>query len=100
MQGRSFPNGYSPNNNQSEYFCPITSSYGDVFKSGAVALARGFQTYLPGPFHFEDAFGQVGFAGYMPAPVYQLSLGFRGDVPLNQAPKFTPPSAWRRGAYY
>lgn len=100
MDRRAFPNGYSPNNNQSEYLCPITSGYGDVFRRGSVALARGSQTYLPGPFHFEDAWGQVGFSGYMPAPVYNISLGFKGDVPLRESPKFTQPSPWRRGATY
>ncbi len=97
---RAYPNGFVPNSNQSEYFAPITSVYGDKFFRNGVRLCRGFQTYLPGPFHFEDAWGQVGTAGYMPAPVYQIGLGFRGDVPVKEAPKFTQPSPWRRGAIY
>jgi hypothetical protein len=93
-------NGYSPGNNQSEYFAPINSTCGDVYRKSGVALSRGFQTFLPGPFHFEDAFGQVGVAGYMPAPVYAISLGFKGDVPIRTAPKFTQPAPWLRGAIY
>lgn len=100
MNQFAFPNGYDPQNNQSEYFAPINSHCGNVFRAGGVALSRGFQTYLPGPFHFEDAFGQVGVAGYMPAPVYNISLGFRGDVPVSQSPKFTLPAPWKRGAIY
>lgn len=97
---RANPNGYIPTQNQSEYWSPITSVYGDRFMANGVRLGRGFQTYLPGPFHFEDCFGQVGTAGYMPAPVYNISLGFRGDVPIKESPKFTQPSPWRRGAIY
>ena|ERR1700690_767184 len=93
-------NGYTPGNNQSEFFCPINSVTGDVYRAKGVALSRGFQTYLPGPFHFEDAWGQVGFSGYMPAPVYGISLGFRGDVPIKTAPKFSQPAPWLRGAIY
>jgi hypothetical protein len=97
---RAIPNGFSPNQNQSEFFAPITSECGDTYARNGVRLSRGFQTYLPGPFHFEDAWGQVGYAGYMPAPVYGISLGFRGDVSLKQAPKFTQPNPWQRGAGY
>jgi len=97
---RANPNGYSPNQNQSEFYAPITSVYGDRFMANGVRLSRGFQTYLPGPFHFEDAWGQVGTAGYMPAPIYNINLGFRGDVPVKEAPKFTQPAPWRRGAIY
>jgi hypothetical protein len=93
-------NGYNPTYNQSEFFAPINSVTGDVYRASGVALSRGFQTFLPGPFHFEDAFGQVGVAGYMPAPVFMIPLGFRGDVPIKEAPKFTQPSPWRRGAVY
>ena len=93
-------NGYQPNNNQSEYFAPINSDTGDVYRNGGVSLSRGYQTYLPGPFHFEDAWGQVGVAGYMPAPIYNINLGFRGDVPVKESPKFTQPMPWRRGAIY
>lgn len=93
-------NGYNPTRNQSEYGSPINSHCGNIFRASGVALSRGFQTYLPGPFHFEDAWGQVGNAGYMPAPIFHLGLGFRGDVPLREAPKFTLPSPWRRGAIY
>jgi hypothetical protein len=100
MDRRAVPNGYDPTANQSEFFSPITSDYGDVYKKHGVALSRGAQTYLPGPFHFEDAFGQIGTAGYMPAPLYDISLGFRGDVSLKEAPKFTQVSPWRRGATY
>jgi|ERR1035437_416676 hypothetical protein len=93
-------NGYTPNQNQSEYFSPINSECGDVYQRSGVALSRGFQTYLPGPFHFEDAWGQIGTAGYMPAPLYSISLGFKGDVSMTQAPKYTQPNPWRRGAIY
>lgn len=93
-------NGYNPTYNQSEYLAPINSECGNVFRAGGVPLSRGFQTYLPGPFHFEDAFGQVGVAGYMPAPVYNISLGFRGDVPVRESPKYAQPLPWRRGAIY
>jgi hypothetical protein len=93
-------NGYRPNNNQSEYFAPINSIDGNILRVTGVALARGFQTYLPGPFHFEDAWGQVGVAGYMPSPVYNINLGFRGDVPVTQSPKISQPMPWRRGAIY
>jgi hypothetical protein len=97
---RANPNGYSPSQNQSEFYAPITSDYGDEFMRNGVRLSRGFQTYLPGPFHFEDAYGQIGTAGYMPAPIYDISLGFTGDVPIKEAPKFTQPLPWRRGAIY
>lgn len=97
---RAYPNGYDPTYNQSEFFAPITSKCGDVYQRRGVALSRGFQTYLPGPYHFEDAFGQVGTAGYMPAPIYNIELTFKGDVSLKEAPKFTQPSPWRRGATY
>lgn len=100
MDRRANPNGYMPTQNQSEYYSPITSACGDVYKRMGVALSRGFQTYLPGPFHFEDAWGACGTAGYMPAPIYGISLGFKGDVPMREAPKFTMPSPWRRGAVY
>jgi len=100
MDRRAIPNGYNPSTNQSEYFAPITSKCGDVYKRHGVILSRGMQTYLPGPFHFEDAFGQIGTAGYMPAPVYDISLGFRGDVSLKESPKFQQVSPWRRGASY
>lgn len=100
MEPRTMPNGYNPSLNQSEMLCPITSEYGRMIGRMGVALSRGFQTYLPGPFHFEDAWGSCGTAGYMPAPVYSISLGFKGDVPLREAPKFTMPSPWRRGATY
>ncbi len=93
-------NGYNPTYNQSEYFAPINSDCGNHVRRFGVALSRGFQTYLPGPFHFEDAYGQVGVAGYMPAPVYQIGLGFRGDVPVRESPKFTQALPWRRCAIY
>lgn len=93
-------NGYNPTYNQSEYFSPINSGCGDVYRATGVPLSRGFQTYLPGPFHFEDAYGQVGVAGYMPAPVYNISLGFKGDVPVKYAPKYVQNLPWRRGAIY
>lgn len=93
-------NGYIPTNNQSEYFAPINSDYGNIFQRSGVALSRGFQSYKPGPFHFEDAWGQMGTAGYMPAPIFQIPLGFRGDVPMRESPKFTQPSPWKRGAIY
>jgi hypothetical protein len=93
-------NGYNPTYNQSEFFSPINSECGDEYRGNGVALSRGFQTYLPGPFHFEDAYGQVGVAGYMPAPVVQISLAFRGDVPLKEAPKFSQGKPWQRGAIY
>jgi hypothetical protein len=97
---RANPNGYSPNQNQSEFYAPITSVYGDKFMANGMRLSRGFQTYLPGPYHFEDAYGQIGTAGYMPAPIYQINVGFDGDVPIKEAPKFTQPLPWQRGAQY
>lgn len=100
MDRRASPNGYLPTYNQSEFFAPITSEESDVYYRSGIALSRGFQTYLPGPFHFEDAWGRCGTAGYMPAPIYGITLGFRGDVPLKEAPKYTLPSPWRRGANY
>jgi len=107
---RALPNGFDPQQNQSEFYAPISSRCGDTFARSGIRLALGSQTYPPGPFHFEDASGRVGVGmgsgrvgvgmGYSPAPVYQLTLGFGGDVPLGVAPKFTQPSPWRRGAIY
>lgn len=92
------PRGYNPTQNQSEAGVPLDSRAGFVYRGAGWALTRGFQTYLPGPYHFEDQIGEVRSKPYMPAPVVQFNAGFDGDVPLREAPTYRSLSPWRRKA--
>jgi len=92
------PSGYNPTQNQSEGDAPISSRALPIYRASGVALARGFQTYLPGPFHYEDQTGQIGGAPYYPAPVVAFNSNFDGDVPMREASTYPVPAPWRRKA--
>lgn len=94
----SYPSGFNPTQNQSEGSAPVRSQCGGVYRAAGVALSRGFQTYLPGPFHFEDETGETAGAPYIPAPVVQFIPSFRGEVSLREAPILKLPEPWRRKA--
>jgi hypothetical protein len=90
--------GFNPSQNQAEAGTPRWTLLGTLYKGSGVRLARGAQTYLIGPYHYEDQYGEVRGRPYYPPPVVQFNVAFGGDVPLNQASTYDVPSPWRRKA--
>ncbi len=74
-------NGYNPTQNQSEQGSPVglrNTRYGQIWAGFRKSFALGSQTYLPGPYHYEDQVGAVKGAPYWPAAVYQFRGTFLG----------------------
>jgi hypothetical protein len=90
--------GWNDPRNRSEGSAPATSPAGPIYRAARIAISQGFQTMLPGPYHFEDQWGIVGGSPYMPAPVVKFDSNFAGDVPLREAPTFVEAAPWRRKA--
>jgi hypothetical protein len=94
-------NGYNPTQNQSEYGAPVglrNTRYGQTWAAFRKSFALGSQTYLPGPYHYEDQVGLTKGAPYWPAAVYQFRGTFNGNVPLYVAPRLQLPAPWNRKA--
>lgn len=85
--------GYDPTRNQSEFGAPQTSRYGSSFEHTRLI---GHPTYLPGPYHYRNMAGDVLQPFYTVVPVVWDNMGFGGQVPLSQSPRYQRPAPWNR----
>lgn len=93
-------NGFNPTQNQAEFGTPRHSTDDVVYHRGAAYLC-GIPTILPGPFHFLGNFGDMNGIKVASSviPLVDPNEGFKGQVPLSQAPVYPRGNPWEMGGW-